>query len=449
MDIKIDNEQRSLSISEVVRKIYFICISSIVYFIAIGMGVVPFTLIINDNIAHNLLVPNANSIMVTTSVILISALTKFITSIYNSALSDYVGRKPLAIASIFSVTLGRVLILNPKSHSIFYISAFVSATFDCYYGISIAWVCDIVDPSSRGIALGILGGCLGFAFTIGVPIGAYISTTYSPYVAMHMSVTLLIFCGVLILLIPTDDTLGTHSSIKNYSNTNNTTQSHTKYITICRYIHLRKRHLPPNLLQFITEYSPLKGLYIIYDSMTPLDWVTNYLFQISLQILQTNLLQFGFLVFEWSSEDAGMAFSMIGVGVSISSLVMLRMFSEYDVVYISGVLSIVGFAIYSIAGSGIASANALSYPGLIFIAIGGSWNAALQSILTKQYPRDKQGEASGVLSQQGVFAILPAYLGGISFSVFIRSDSPIYWPGSAFALVCIHGYTSYHSLNIL
>lgn len=436
-------ESNKKSICDILKKIIFVFISSVLYFMAIAIGIVPFTLIVNDTVSGDILVPNAASILVSSSVLVIGAMTRFVTSIYNSALSDYVGRKPMILASITSLVLGRVIMLGAKGSNGFYLSAFISGIFDCYMGVSIAWICDIVDETNRGIGLGLLGGSIGIAFTLGVPLGAYVATEYSPYYAIHISISLLVVSGIYIIFIPTDDTLGTRSNPReqkqdiDIGNQTNTQYSISNRIrqSFRKHIKFQKRSFPTNILLFIKDYSPLRGLTIIVEANTPHDWITNLLFQVSLQILQTNLLQFGFLVFHWTSEDAGIVFACIGIGVSLSSAAMLHLYTENQVVVYGGILSFLGFTVFAIAGTGLSQSGMLAFPGVLLISLGGSWSSALQSILTKQYPKDRQGEATGVLGQQGVLAIVPAYLGGISFSLFIRADAPFYWPGSAFGLV--------------
>ena len=68
----------------------------------------------------------------------------------------------------------------------------------------------------------------------------------------------------------------------------------------------------------------------------------------------------------------------------------------------------------------------------------------MQSILTRQYDSDRQGECVGVLSQQGVLACVPAYPIGLLFSYTIKPNAIFHWPGIPFAAAAV-----FHALGAL
>jgi MFS family permease len=93
---------------------------------------------------------------------------------YTSGLGDYLGRKPVLIASTISFILTRFLYLTAESAGGFLFGC--HHWCDCVYFTSLAWVCDLFPEGTRrskrvGLFTGVVGG---LAFVVGVPAGALI-----------------------------------------------------------------------------------------------------------------------------------------------------------------------------------------------------------------------------------------------------------------------------------
>ena len=71
-------------------------------------------------------VTSANSSQTYFTVYLLQNLTQLLTSKYNSALSDYIGRKPMLIVSAVGFALSRVAFAASSSTAGFYVAAVIS-----------------------------------------------------------------------------------------------------------------------------------------------------------------------------------------------------------------------------------------------------------------------------------------------------------------------------------
>jgi hypothetical protein len=61
--------------------------------------------------------------------------------------------------------------------------------------------------------------------------------------------------------------------------------------------------------------------------------------------------------------------------------------------------------------------------------MGSVWFSAMPSVVTKQYAETQYGAVVGVMAQQQVLAVLPAYPLTILFAYTLQTNSTIKWPG--------------------
>ena len=120
----------------------------------------------------------------------------------------------------------------------------------------------------------------------------------------------------------------------------------------------------------------------------------------------------------------------MGVSIAIFSPLLIGRYEERPLITTGMILQIVGFFFFSISGSRLPHAAFVALPAFLFIAVGGVWLSAMPSILTKQYPSTEYGAVVGVMAQQMVLAIIPAYGVSVFFSYSISNNATVYWPGS-------------------
>lgn len=357
---------------------------------------------------------NTTTSFVTVTSYFLSTCCKLLFAKYDTSLSDHVGRKPIMVLSCFAFILSRVLIMSSNSAGQFYLAAICLGCCDVFYAVSIAYLSDILvgaDAEQRGKAIGIQAGLsIGMGFTIGVPVGAVLQEQYSINLPFYAAIGVSCLSVVCVLLIPAPDTLG--------------------------LVHEDKmRRLPSPLKAFLIEHNPLSGIGLIFKaSGSPLDWLSNFLGQVAQQILQSTFLLFVQGALHYSPSQSGEAFAFIGISIAIFSPFLIGRYEERALVSNGLATQIVGYCLLSIAGSSLPNVASFAFPAYIFLAVGGVWLSAMPSILTKQYPNTQYGSVVGVMAQQTVLAVLPAYPCSILFSYSLSHNASVKWVGSIWVI---------------
>jgi len=330
---------------------------------------------------------------------------------YITALSDYIGRKPILILSCAAFILSRILVLSATNASLFYVAAICVGSMDVFYAASVAYISDILSSSEealalRGKAIGVQTGLsVGLGFTIGVPVGAVLQSSYSLQTPFYVAIASSLASVVCCLLIKHSDTTGVVHDDK-------------------------QRRFPRDWAAFSVAHSPLSGFSLIRTARdSPLDWLTNYCSQVAQQILQSIFILFVEAALGYSPAQAGEAFAIIGLSIAIFSPLLIGRYEERGLISLGQCGQIVGYLFLSLSGIPDAQLGALAFPGFLFLAVGSVWMSAMPSILTKQYPPTQYGSVVGVMAQQTVLAVFPAYPLSLLFSFTMQKDTTIPWPG--------------------
>ena len=191
------------------RQTALIIFAAVVYFLAVTITVIPLKLLMNKRIAGDEEEPNSKSAGVDNISSIIHAFVSFFAARYTSGLSDFTGRKPVLIASCSGMILSRIIYLQAQNPSGFYFGALIGGFFDSFYFTVLSWICDVFPEGTRrskriGMFTGVVGG---LAFTIGVPMGAVISSIWSAEFGMKLSVVVAFVALLTVLFLPVDDTM--------------------------------------------------------------------------------------------------------------------------------------------------------------------------------------------------------------------------------------------------
>jgi len=445
----------------------WIYLGAFLSFVSFAMTIVAIVQIINLKIAGGVEIVTAESAKCLLTVQFLTNTTKFLTTKYNTAITDNLGRKPMLIAACLCYIASRIVFLVSETQAGFYIAAVVSGVFDSFYYISIAWVCDIAKVKERGRALGLLTGIsVGLAFTIGVPVGAVLGQFYSPQVPIIASC---VFAGLALLTsvyAPADDMRGVLQTVKEKEEEDRmrgssmssmstvnvslppplpppppSSSSSTSQFASGTDLLKRKITPPEGWTIFFKTHHPFSGLGLINKAKHPSDWLTNIVCYISQSVLQTIFILYCISVFGWSTVVAGGALCFVGIGIAIASPSLLTLYKENALVSWGLVWQCGGFIMYSIAG--IRGENkklvvVLAIVGCTLFVLGGVWLTAMTTVLTKQYSANEQGSVTGVFGQQQAFAFLPAYPITLLFAFALEAkDSQKIWPGITFVVNCI------------
>jgi MFS family permease len=412
------------------RQTFLIIISAVLYFMSITMSTIPLTLLINKRIAGHANDPNAKSAFVQATNSFIYSGLGFLCGRYTSGLGDYLGRKPILIMSALAMVGSRVVYIHSHSASGFYFGGLLGGAFDCFYFSSLAWICDVYPEESRrskrvGLFTGVVGG---FAFIIGVPLGAALAQYMYPTFPLQLGMLMGLICIGTLVILPVDDTLGVKSAEMG--------------IPV-----LGRRMLPADLKAYFFEHFPVSWgtLDLIKDAKYPVDWLINFIGHSNTTLLSLIFVQYALAVFHWSAVAAAGGYLVVGISIAVFGPMLLHRFNPVPLAFRGMIIFTVGLVLLSVAGTGMNHSTYFGIAAIACIAAGTSWVPSLQTNLLSQYGPDVQGAIGGLLGQQKDGSLVPAYIMSLGFTVTLGNDGPVYWPGSTFAVV----RTSFHVIYVI
>jgi MFS family permease len=322
------------------------------------------------------------SAFVDASVSFVHALMCFIFGRYTSGLGDYLGRKPILIASTLAFIATRLIYLSAQTASGFVFGAMLGGVFDCVYFTCLAWVCDLFPEGTRrskrvGLFTGVVGG---LAFVVGVPAGALIAQR-GLELPLKMAMCGGFLCLLILLVLPVDDTLG----IKIPTPPADETVSKGSCFGT-------RRHLPPSWKTYLWANFPVNShaYELILKAKFPLDWLTNFLMHTTSGLLNLILIQYCLAVFDWSAVLASAAVLSVGICLGLFAPALLHRFDPVPLAFYAMISFTLGHALLSVSGTGLSIAPLIGVLGIVCIAMGTSWVPALQTNILSQYSADVQ-----------------------------------------------------------
>jgi MFS family permease len=362
------------------KKAALVITTGVLYYFAIGLTSISLSLLINQRIAGHAEHPNSDSVFVQSTVVFIHSTTSFIIGRYTSGLGDYLGRKPVLIASSLVCILSRYVYYSAHTPQVFYLAAILSGCLDLYYFSSLAWICDLFpEGPQRSKRVGLFSGTVGgLTLTIAAPLGAILAKYVSPGFPFVISPLLSLACTLLLLVMPVEDTLGAKKD-----------PTALFYLT-------SNRALPANWNRYLLSHFPISfgALEVIKKAKHPLDWLTNFLMHITTSIMLMIFIQYLFVVFHWSAPLASGAVLFVGFCLGVFAPTLLHRYNPIPLAFYAMGFYTLGLTLLSIAGTGLERTESLGVIGIICLGFGISWVPALQSNLTSQYGSDIQGTHS-------------------------------------------------------
>lgn len=365
---------------------------------------------------------------------------QFLSVKYVSALSDFVGRKPLIIVNCLATSGAGLMFAMFSSDGMIYVASMLSGLVP-FLSVLNAWICDLVEESERAKALSInLGMAVGIGFAVGIQVSAVLTGISGPKLPLYVVSIGSVVMAVVVLFLPVGDT---HSSIlkayKILEEHRNVNETETVLIkddmTDSSSTEASNRRLPANWGLFFYENNPFTGFSLIWEAKHPEDWCSVFFIQISAQVAITVLLSYCIEVFAWSTSVSGIAMSLFGALIAINAPIWTSRYTEHTLFPATNCVKLFAFTLLAVAGTGIPSNTAviIGVPGLFLYGCAGFVASVIQAILSQQYGKDRQGECSGVISQLMQLAVVPAYGISLIFSFTLSEGALFYWPGIVFA----------------
>jgi hypothetical protein len=173
---------------------------------------IPIITTINEKVGGDKYEPSGRAIVVEGTMFVIRSVVKFFVLNYGCALSDHVGRKPIAVLFILpNVVMDLMLIFAEVNESTIYSMGSLWGLTSVTIPTLRAWVCDICaqDPVEMVNAQGAFRGfTIGPATIVGIPLGTMFALYSNPKYAFICSLIANIIAILVCCLTTLDDTRG-------------------------------------------------------------------------------------------------------------------------------------------------------------------------------------------------------------------------------------------------
>ena len=465
------------------RELCYVYFVSFLMFLRLSITIIGLTEKINDINSGDINKTTSASSFVSFTIICLATVTELVFTKYVGALSDYMGRKPLLVLSSILFAIAYVILAASTHNATFYLATVLSKIVTVQ-GILSAWVCDLVQDGSRGKALGILlGASIGGSFMIGLPLGIGLCT-YSYNLALIVSSLVSILAGIIATIIPVKDTnsslikLNDRGSVsiaasisRNPLHDSNIDANSEEKINTTEKVDEKEgknfdsssntwfyrtfvedRAFPPSWTRFLLEHHCLSGLSLINQAKNRLSFFCYYWSFCGQQLINSIFINYANIVFGWGVAVSGVAVAILAISIAFFSPWMCGMYYEISLFGFGSIVAAIGNFLLGIAGTHleIEARLGLGLFGLILLGFTGFYFPSIQTIITTQYPPDKQGEVLSVMGVLGQLTIFISYPTTLTFSYAISKDAIAYWPGKFhFKCVLLSFYMSCYPFLLL
>lgn len=343
------------------------------------------------------------------------AAMQFIFSPIMGSVSDRFGRRPVLLLSLFGSGLDYVLLTFAPSLSWFFVGRLIAGFCGASIGTAAAYIADVSPPEKRAQNFGLIGMAFGLGFVAGPLLSAFLGTHELPLPAFIASVA-----GI---------------------------------------DHLTGVRLPFLAAAFLTLANAMYGLFVVPESLAPenrrpFSWaranpvgtlsalakypvvlglaISLFLIGVAQRCLETTWVLYTEHRYHWDIQATGISLGVVGITAALVQGGLVRRLipalGEKRALLIGLSVTVIAFI-----GYGLAPYGWVIYCVLVFGALGGMSNPALQGMLSKSVPANEQGMLQGgVAAVTSITSILGPPLATNLFGYFISPKAPFYLPGAAF-----------------
>jgi len=334
------------------------------------------------------------------------ALTQFLASPLQGALSDRFGRRPVVLLSNLGLGLDFILMAVVGTLPLLFIGRVLAGLTSASVSTANAYIADITPQAQRAGAFGMLGAAFGIGFVLGPALGGVlgeIDIRLPFWVAAGLSLSNFLY-GFFVL----PESLPVEKRSARYD---------------------WKRANPLGALMLLREHGGVAGLALVV-----------FISQLAHYVLPSVYVLYTDYRYGWSELDVGLTLGLVGVCNALVQALLVRRLvpkiGERRAVAIGLACGIVGFA-----WMGMAPTGAWFLAAIPFMALWGLAGPSLQSLITQRVAPEQQGRLQGSLASlvatAGIFG--PFLFTGI-FRLFIGDNPPAYLPGASFLFsACLLG----------
>jgi len=330
------------------------------------------------------------------------AIMQFFFSPVLGGISDRYGRRPVLLLSLLGLGIDYLFLAVANTLPLLFLGRIIAGVCGASFQTSFAYIADVSHPEKRAQNFGMMGAAFGLGFIIGPFIGGLFSEFGSrvPFIAAAGLSLLNWLYGFFIL----------PESLK---------PENRRAFDIKRanpfgaFVQLRKNKAI-RMLVFVMFLLYLAG------QVMPAIWpfFTKYLFK-------------------WTDREIGYSLAFVGVMVVIvqGGLIKFsqRVFGPIRSVYVGIVMYMIGLALFAFV-----SQSWMAYLFTFVYSLGGIAPPSLQGIISSKIPANEQGELQGMMTAlTSVSTILSPLIMTNLFFLFTKENTPLYFPGAAFAVAAI------------
>lgn len=333
------------------------------------------------------------------------ALMQFVASPVLGSLSDRFGRRPILLISLFGAGIDYLFMAYAPTMWMLYIGRVISGLTGASMTVASSYMADVSTDENRSANFGMIGAAWGIGFILGPSLGGLLGSygPMAPFLAAAFLNILNFLFGLFVL----------------------------------------PESLPPEMRRKV-EFSKLNPLASVFHVLKPspiliLVYVYFFVF-LAGQVHPVNWTLYTQTKFGWSAREVGLSLSFTGVVIASAQVFLTRILipklGERRSLTFGLIINAISFALF-----GLATQGWMMYPILLFFGLSGVTMPALQSILAKHIPANRQGEVQGSLVSLGSLScILAPLFYTYLFVQFTKPDVELHFPGAAYlgaSAICV------------
>lgn len=315
-------------------------------------------------------------------------------------LSDRFGRKRVLLAALAGFTLDYTMMGFAPHFWLLLIGRILAGVFGASYSTANAYIADITPAHERAGRFGMMGAAFGIGFILGPAIGGLLGEHFgprAPFFAAGILAGLNLIYGLFVL----PETLAPENR---------------------RAFSIRRANPLGSLLQMRSYPAVLVMMGAVFlmllgHAVYPAVWSYYTDFK-----------------FGWTAGDIGLSLMAVGLTTALVqgglTRILVPKLGEWRAIAVSLLLATCSYAAYGLATSGW-----MVYPIIVFGALAGIGQPALQGVISRIVPANAQGELQGAMtSMQSLSMIIGPLIMSRMFEGFTGADAPFVFAGAPFLL---------------
>lgn len=340
--------------------------------------------------------------------IAVYALLQFLCAPVLGRLSDKYGRRPVLLLSLFGAGVDYIFMAFAPNLGLLFLGRLIAGISGASYTVATAYLADISDDSNRAKNFGLMGASFGLGFILGPAIGGLVASQGLMYPFLVSAFLNLVNFAFGFFVLP--------------------------------------ESLPKSLRRDFkwTELNPFSSLKVL-ASMPAISLlvVAHLLLQMAGQTHPSLWAIYTESRYGWTAAEVGMSLAAVGFLSALSQGLLtgplVKMFGERRVGLWGALGESFGFMAYGFAASGF-----MVYVVLAVSSVFWAAHPALQSLIAREIPAEKQGELQGALmSLTSLTAVVNPLVMTNIFAITSVVGGAVYMPGTAYYLAGFFGLIAF------